>query len=141
MGIMLIMAVVFLGLSNKVKQNLQSTCNSDKLRNANLGVMITSVVLLTASLSYFACTARCDCGDLNTYTLIYTTLSLTIGIIMIVLGTIIIDESKGTCESNNSGTIQKLGIVITILSAGAIGLEMYNKTKKPSSGKKNSFSM
>jgi uncharacterized membrane protein len=135
MAVMLILGIIFLYLSNKIKNEIQANCASDKLRNANLGVMISSVILITLSICYFIATTRCDCGDLQTYTLIYSSISFIIGIVMIVLGTVIASESKNNCETESSNSIWQLGIVIVLVAGGAMSYDIYKDSQKKKGSK------
>jgi membrane-bound ClpP family serine protease len=135
MALMMLFGIGFLGLSTKVRSDIKSGCTSDKLRNANLGVMMMAVLLITLSICYFICVSKCNCGDVETYSMIYSGISLAIGFVMIVLGAIIAGESKAGCKSASANSIWQIGILITVAAAGTLGYQIYEE--KNSNGKRS----
>lgn len=132
MSSMLVIGLIFFYMASRVRSEIQAQCDSDKIRNATTGVMITATILIMASISYFVCVSKCGsgCGDTEMYSMAYSSFALLLGIVMIVLGSIISAESKGPCTATAAGGIWQLGVVIIIASLVSLYMDVSGDVKR-----------
>lgn len=138
----LIILLVSLRIDNLITIN---SCTDKDLRNANIGIMLTSTILTCLSASYIGCFVRCkECFAKNAKEtpeqksvtgspIFFNILSLILGIILIIFGSIINSKGKN-CKnvSSNSNYIWGLGLTISIISLGVLSIGLYKKIKKTS---------
>jgi NADH:ubiquinone oxidoreductase subunit 5 (subunit L)/multisubunit Na+/H+ antiporter MnhA subunit len=135
----IIILLVSLKIDNLITNN---SCTDKDLRNANIGIMLTSTILTCLSASYIGCFIRCkDCfsknskktTETNSVTaspIFFNVLSIILGIILIIFGSIINSKGKSCKDvSSNSNYIWGLGLTITSVSLVLLGINMFKKIK------------
>lgn len=137
----IIILLVSLKIDNLITVN---SCTDKDLRNANVGIMLTSTILTCLSASYIGCFVRCkDCFAKNPKEtsenksvtgspIFFNILSIVLGIVLIVFGSIIHGKSKNCKDvGTNSNYIWGLGLAITLSSFIILGISIFkDKSKK-----------
>jgi drug/metabolite transporter (DMT)-like permease len=103
-------------------------CTSKELKTANKIVLCIGIIFIVSSLSFYACSTKCNSSITGFHYNFYIFAMLALGITLIVLGSIISSESSKTPECNNTGNptiIWGLGTLIVL----ACGLYFYNEYK------------
>lgn len=130
----IIVLIISLGIDRQITEN---KCVDKDLRNANIGIMLTSTILTCLSASYIGCFMKCtDCfaktpsptGEETSVTgnaVFFNILSIILGIILIVFGSIIASKSK-TClkVKSHSTYIWGLGIFVCVVSLSILGIRL-----------------
>lgn len=95
-------------------QNLD--CKSSSLKTSNKIVLCIGIILITSTLSFYACSESCDKTIIGFRYTYYISIMLLLGIALIILGAIISTESaKENCENaGNPSFIWGLGIIILL---------------------------
>jgi hypothetical protein len=134
----IIILLVSLKIDNLITIN---SCTDKDLRNANIGILLTSTILTCLSASYIGCFVRCkDCFSKNSKTtetnsvtgspIFFNILSILLGIILIIFGSIINSKGKNCKDvSSNSNYIWGLGLAITLISFALLSIRIYKKYK------------
>jgi hypothetical protein len=129
---MFVIGVITFFVSWNVDKDIQknessgTACTSTNLKNANKIVLCLSTAMITSSTFYVF--GKCDNPESVHYKY-YVYLSLIIGIMLVVLGIIIAQQSTTSgCTTNaHPEIIWILGLLVTMLSGG---LTFYMNTKK-----------
>jgi hypothetical protein len=138
---MIIFGFFLMVLSARVNDEIKSTCSSDKLRNANRGVLIVGVLLMTVGLCTMIYELNCKCFSGNavkesTLMTIYSVFTAILGIVCISLGSVISTESNGLCETSSAKNIWIFGILITSGSSLYLASKIYFKLNSTNQKKK-----
>jgi hypothetical protein len=123
-----ILGVILVVTSNKVDGSIQAGCTSDKLRNANKGILVIGVVFMVSSVAYMICHSKCNCGGSGSMdTKMYVGFSLVLGIVLTVLGGIVKGQSdKANCDVKGEvSTVLGIGVIMIVLCSGYLGYEGY----------------
>lgn len=138
---LIIIGIITLLISFNIDKTIndnQKDCTSKDLRNSNIGVMITSTVLVCLSASYIGCITRCDCKQLKnidkyvtgnpTY---FSMLLMILGIVLIAFGSIISKNSdKCSDVKSKSKYIWGMGLFVLLISIVMIVLCFLKNKKK-----------
>jgi hypothetical protein len=99
MLVLFVFGVMLVSIAGLIDKNVDVSCSSTKLKNANRGVLIIGVTFIVSSLSFVVCRVRCDCGPASGFPLmIYSIFNLVIGLILLVLGSVIHSQSSDKCD-------------------------------------------
>ena len=131
MVLMMVIGILLLILTKRVNDEIKPGCISEKLRNANRGVLVVGVLLIAIGASNLICEWRCDCSssslESDKLILIYSTVVSLLGIVLISLGAVISSESKDLCNAPSGNSIWQLGIIATIIPLAYIGYDIYGR--------------
>lgn len=117
------------GLQSSI--NKTTTCKDISLKNSIQGVMVIGLTFIVSSLSYIVCVNTCNSksnGNMNTT--IYLAFTMSLGVVLIVLGSILVNGSKkDSCPISKSScnAILTFGIVITFSCLIYMGVNYKNK--------------
>ena len=125
----LIIGIILFSVSWDIDNILQkSNCKSSSLKTSNKIVLCISVALIVSSLSFFKCSSQkntpFNLENLNLYIMIM----FLFGFTLIVLGSIISNQSVNECVNlYNTSTVWGLGVFIVLFSGGLLA---YKKSAK-----------
>ena len=123
---MIIIGVILTYISWNVKQQ-STSCKSSLLKISNKIILCLGVSILTASIAFFTCNYSCGNKIAGINYKYYIIMLLILGITLITLASIIInEEKKEDCytKSGNSGILLGLGIFIVLACITYYGYEM-----------------
>lgn len=140
---LIIIGIITLSVSFNIDQSItnnQKDCTSKELRNANIGVMITSTIIICFSVSYIGCVTRCDCKQLKNISkyatgnpILFSISLIILGLVLIIFGTIISTNSKECSDvKSNSKYIWGMGTFVLLLGIVMITMSMLKNRKKSS---------
>ncbi len=127
---MMIIGGVLTYLSWKTDEKIETTtygCKSSLLKTANKIILCLGIAIATASIAFFACNYSCGNKIAGFNYKYYIIMLLILGITLITLASIIINEEKREdchVKSGNAGIILGLGIFIVLACIGYYAYEM-----------------
>lgn len=111
-GIIMLVGIFLMSVAGKI-DSVSTKCTDISFRNSLRGIIVISSLLFAFSLSYFICTWNCGACKVGKMSLlVMSSLILTFGIVLIVLGSIM----KGAAKKDKCVEAEKLSW--TIISSG-----------------------
>ena len=107
MIILFIIGVILIVVSWDIDQQLQTlNCQSRALKTSNKLALSIGIVFATSSLAFYSCSRACGSAVSGFHYKIYIIMMFLLGILLIVLGSIIANEStKSECANKGNPTI------------------------------------
>jgi hypothetical protein len=125
--------------SLKIESSLdKANCKDVNLKRSNRAVMMIGITFIVSSISFTVCVNKCECGPGGYSMNFYLISSLILGIILIVLGSIMIDGSKNKNCSPAKGSSKIILFVGLLIFASTTGYLYFENKDKFSS--KTAFS-
>lgn len=145
MILVFLLGLILMMQSNKIDEKLPK-CTEPKVRNANKGLLILSVVFMTAAVAYMVCGFTSKCAGRGSApsnprgVMIYVGFLFLLGVTLIALGSQIhAHSSKKNCDGakNEVTSVIVLGVVMTVMCLAMMAYKGWSSgmfAKKEGSG-------
>ena len=100
-----------------IDKHTKASCDSNKLRRANKGLLVIGILFMCLSLGMFSCQSYCDCSKVS-FSLgadVYVGIIFLLSITLIVISSIIKSETNNKCLDEKI-TSPNLILITSILS-------------------------
>jgi len=129
MGFLFIIGVLLIVCYFDIDKNVKKNCTSDKLRDANTGLLVIGMIFISITTGKMMCNWKCDCpSESGGSSKLYIAFVFVLSIVLLTLSSIIKAEGAGkSCPLNtkSTDTILGLSICLIILSGGYLGYSAY----------------
>lgn len=118
MGTFFIFGAILMGVSDNMHTKLKGCVDKD-IHNANKALLVISVILMTASISFMLCEWKCKSCQFSVGLTSLVVILFVLGIILTVLGAMIKNSDKTGCKGSkikdSANAVMGIGIGLILL--------------------------